>query len=189
MGLALSLTAGPVLAATATFTPTVTGTPTPFGFTPTITPTVTGTPTPFGFTLTITPTLSPTVTSTQTPTITPIGFSPTATFTATLTPKPRALQPGAGNPVVIRGNVLKPSTSHPMQIGLYLERTQRVKIKVYTLRGKLVITLVDRVVQAGSFEAAWNGANRDRLTVRSGVYIVYIETEEFKEKRKMVVIR
>lgn len=195
-------TVTPTLSSSVTSTPTPTITPTlscsaTYTQTPTITPTLslsvtstqTPTITPGGttpYTLTITPTLA---VSTSVPTFTPTSGTVTAYRSFTITPTLRIKLPDRDSPVVIRGNVLKPSVQQPMQIGLYLERTQRVKIKVYTLRGKLVTTLVDRVVNAGSFETAWNGANQDRLMVRSGVYIIYIETEQFKEKRKMVVVR
>jgi len=168
--------------------------------TPTFTPTVT-----FTVTLTLTPTIIMTSTPSPTPaspTMTPTVLNETATFTPTITvtptkdigittftPTERKKIPDERSPVVIRGNVLKPSTHRPVQIGLFLKRSQRVVVKIYSLRGQLVKTLVDHVVDAGRFETIWEGVNVNGTVVRSGIYIVYIETESFKEKRKMVVIR
>ncbi len=198
----LTTTATPTLFVptdTFTITPTATPTATPTKIL-TETPTETSTETQ---TLTGTPIItSNTFTPTETVTITvqQETFTPTMTYvpdehptpdvlTHTVTPTELKRKPDKDTPVVIRGNVLKPSTQRPMQIAVYLEKSERVKVKIYSLRGKLIKTLVDEVVQAGNFEAIWNGVNKNGSVVRSGIYIVYIETESFTEKRKMVVIR
>lgn len=90
---------------------------------------------------------------------------------------------------MIRGNVYRPTQQPPLTIAVFLEEPQQIKIQVFTLRGKLVKTVADQTAAAGTFEAAWNGANREGQIVRSGVYIVNVETRQFREKRRVVVVR
>jgi FlgD Ig-like domain len=177
-------TVSPTVSQSATGTPTSTPSPihspthTPTIDEPSLTSTPTGTPTYFVPQETETPTPQDTAGEDSTP-------APSLTSTAT----ERKRKPDKVAPVVIRGNVLKPSSKRPVQIAVFLEKPEHVKVKIYSMRGKLIKTLVDEVVQAGSFESAWEGVNKNGSVVRSGIYIVYIETESFKEKRKMVVIR
>ncbi|MEW6516293.1 MAG: FlgD immunoglobulin-like domain containing protein [candidate division FCPU426 bacterium] len=170
------------LTRTATLSPTVSLTLTP-SLTATISPTRTAS-------LTFTPTRTATVPVAETPTSTPAGTTVTAhTATPTTTPTSRLVSPSGASPVIIRGNVFKPTSQPPLPIAVYLDEPQQVKIRIFTLRGKLVKTVADQMASAGTFEAVWNGANREGRIVRSGVYIVYVETSRFKERRKLVVVR
>jgi hypothetical protein len=189
---------------TPTFTPTPSATPTRTqSATVTLTGTRTSTPT---MTLTRTVTLTPTpvletptftATRTRTITVTPAGTTATATFTpvtpvdrtATPTATLHVVSPSHTQPVVIRGNVYRPTQQPPLTITVYLDEAQEIKIQVFTQSGKLVKTIVDEMAAAGTFAAVWNGANREGQVVRSGVYIVNVETRQFRENRKLVVVR
>ena len=59
-----------------------------------------------------------------------------------------------------------------------------VKIAVYDVTGKLVETLVNDNMQAGRYEATWNGSN-----FASGVYFTRIEAGNYKNIIKMVMIK
>jgi flagellar hook assembly protein FlgD len=92
-------------------------------------------------------------------------------------------------PVIIRQNVVRPNDQQPVCISARLEKSQHVLVRIYTKRGQLVKTLYDDLAQAGNFEVAWKGVNRQGSVVSSGVYFVYIKTDCFEEKRKVVVVR
>lgn len=76
-----------------------------------------------------------------------------------------------------------------MGISIHLDSTQHVVIRIYTQTGKLVKVLEDKTADAGTFETVWNGANANGRVVSSGVYLVEIQTDHFKEKRKVVVVK
>lgn len=187
-----SFTPTPSATPTITVSPTVsrTGTSTPTR-TITLTWTVTSTLTPYDFTYTPTQTATPVATHTFTPIVTPgiTSATATATFTPAVTSTPRLVLPSHSLPVVIRGNVYRPTQQPPLPIAVYLAEAQQIRIQVFTLRGKLVKTIVDETAAAGTFEAVWDGANREGQIVRSGVYLVLVETRQFREKRKVAVVR
>ncbi len=164
---------------TCTLTPYQTGVPN------TATPTVTPTQyIPGGNTLT------PVATFTFTPTQ-GAGNTLTTHFTKTVTTTPTVYIkcPTHDAPIVVRQNVIRPSENKPVIFGVHLDRSQHVAIRIYTQHGKLIKVLEDRQVDAGTFEAAWNGANQNGSVVRSGIYLVEIQTDTFTDKRKVIVIR
>lgn len=59
-----------------------------------------------------------------------------------------------------------------------------VKLKVYDMLGKEVVTLVNGERPAGSFEAVFSGAN-----LSSGVYFYKMETPEFTDIKRMVLVK
>jgi flagellar hook assembly protein FlgD len=130
------------------------------------------------------------VTSTLVPTNTPNANTQTAyTRTPTTTATIYIKVASADSPVVLRQNVIRPTENRPVTIGVHIDHAQHVAIRIYTQNGKLIKVLEDRMVDAGTFEAIWNGANQGGSVVRSGIYLVEIQTEGFTEKRKVVVIR
>jgi flagellar hook assembly protein FlgD len=64
-----------------------------------------------------------------------------------------------------------------------------VTIKIYEVGGRLVRTLVDGMMNAGSHGAAWDGRNGRGAAVASGIYFYKMETKDFSQTRKMVVLR
>ncbi len=135
-----------------------------------------------------TPTASPTP-SAVTPEITEI---PTTEVTPEVTKTPAVVKLTPAIPAVpfmVHPNVLRTSTGQPVRITLRIDRSQRVILKIYTRGGKLVKTLVDSVINAKTFETVWEGIDRKGRVVPTGIYLVYIKTDDFSEKRKIVVVR
>ncbi len=58
------------------------------------------------------------------------------------------------------------------------------KILVYDLLGKEITQLVNQQMQAGSYNADWDASNYP-----SGVYFYKLETVDFKETKRMVLIK
>ncbi|MBV6478851.1 MAG: hypothetical protein HGGPFJEG_01608 [Ignavibacteria bacterium] len=65
-----------------------------------------------------------------------------------------------------------------------LPKQSVVKIKIYDMLGKEVMTLVNGQLNAGSYEATFSGVN-----LSSGVYFYKMETPEFTDIKRMVLIK
>jgi hypothetical protein len=59
-----------------------------------------------------------------------------------------------------------------------------VKITVYDVLGKLVSQLVNQDMQPGRYEAVWNAEN-----YASGTYIYKLETDNFTDVKKMILLK
>lgn len=65
----------------------------------------------------------------------------------------------------------------------------RVTIKLYTLDGRFVQTLLDDYAAAGVGSVEWDGRNEDESVVSSGIYLVQITAPDYREIKKICVIR
>jgi hypothetical protein len=194
-----TVTPDPSVIATATHTPTPFVTNITAIATPTVTPdlsviaTATHTPTPFvtNITAIATPTVTPDPSvTTATITITPDDSALTAAVTLTPVTTPTSyVTIASAAPVVIKQNIVRPGMNKPVHIGVKIAEAQRVVVKIYSLRGKLIKTLADHVTDAGTFETVWEGVSQKGELVGSGIYIVHIKTDTFDEKRKLAVVR
>lgn len=59
-----------------------------------------------------------------------------------------------------------------------------VKLIIYDLLGREAATLVNAQLQPGSYEAVWNAANQP-----SGVYLYTLTAGEFRETKKMILLK
>ena len=109
---------------------------------------------------------------------------------ATITPSPTPVDPlpVINNSLLIRQNIFKPGLGQSVYIDMTLIRAQRVVIKIYSRRGKLVNVLLDREMNSGTHPLAWNGADQYGNIVGSGIYILVIKAEDFNERHKIAVI-
>ena len=70
-----------------------------------------------------------------------------------------------------------------------LPETQQVKLIVYDVSGRSVITLVDRIMSFGDHAVVWDTRKPAGHAVSSGVYYYQLVTNKRKITRKMVLIR
>lgn len=70
-----------------------------------------------------------------------------------------------------------------------LERAGQVRLRIYDVMGRLVRTLVDRELDVGGHQVVWDGKTEKGLPVSGGVYLYYLETENFKRGRRMLLVR
>ena len=83
-----------------------------------------------------------------------------------------------------------PNPFNPMTtIRFGLSERALVSLKVYDAAGRLVAVLVDEERQADVYEEAWDGKDTGGSAVASGVYIYRLIAGDFRETRKMVVLR
>jgi hypothetical protein len=64
-----------------------------------------------------------------------------------------------------------------------------VKISVFNVLGQNVTDLVDGYREAGSYEVVWNGKDKSGAAVASGMYFYRIDTEQYTETKKMVLLK
>jgi len=69
-------------------------------------------------------------------------------------------------------------------ISYELPKTSDVTVKVYDISGRLVETLVNSCQNAGRYAAQWNASGYS-----SGVYFYRVETPEFSDVRKMILMK
>ena len=74
--------------------------------------------------------------------------------------------------------------SNSASIYVTLLERQRVSLKIFDPAGKLVSTLIDGFMETGEHKTEWNATR-----VRSGVYILRLQTAGSFETRKLIVAR
>jgi hypothetical protein len=82
-------------------------------------------------------------------------------------------------------NPFNPSTT----IKFDLKEKGLVTLKVYNVAGQLVRTLVDGVRDAAAYSIAWDGRNNIGANAASGIYFYKMDTKDFSQTRKMVLLR
>jgi hypothetical protein len=70
-----------------------------------------------------------------------------------------------------------------------LLKRSEVSLKVYNIYGQLVTTLVDRSERAGHKSITWNGKNLFSKEVSSGVYVYVLVAGNFKDVKRMIILR
>jgi hypothetical protein len=82
-------------------------------------------------------------------------------------------------------NPFNPSTSFDYD----LPRPGRVAVKVFTLLGREVKTLLDGHSEAGRFTAVWDATDAAGRAMPSGIYLLRVESGTFSAVRKMTLMR
>jgi predicted outer membrane repeat protein len=70
-----------------------------------------------------------------------------------------------------------------------LDRRSEVVVSVYNLMGQRVADLADRVYPAGSHMITWDGTMSGGKRASAGVYFYRIETGEYTEAKKMLLLK
>ncbi len=82
-------------------------------------------------------------------------------------------------------NPFNPSTT----IHYSLERSERVKIEIFDVRGRLVTTLIDKMLPAGSYAVTWDGIKDLESVSSSGIYFYRMTAGSFVSTKKMLMIK
>ncbi len=87
-------------------------------------------------------------------------------------------------------NLSKPTGGRPLTtIGYYLPGESEVVLKVYTVFGREVKTIVEGDQSAGYQSAPWDGTNNDGQTVSSGVYLYRLQANDKVQGSRMLVLK
>jgi hypothetical protein len=105
-----------------------------------------------------------------------------------------AKQQNADVPLTSYETALRDNYPNPFEQETTLEYTlsseREVTVEVYDVLGRRVRALVNRKQQErGLHRVRWTGTNQHREPVASGVYFYRVEAGDFRETRKMVLVR
>ena len=64
-----------------------------------------------------------------------------------------------------------------------------VAVRVYNARGQLVQTLSEGFQDIGIYEVSWDGRDDPGVEVASGIYLCCLEAGEYRQTRKMALVR
>ena len=65
----------------------------------------------------------------------------------------------------------------------------QVKLVIYDILGREVLTLVDGLQEAGYKTITWNGMNQTGRLVSAGMYFYTIQANDFRQVRKMILLK
>ena len=82
-------------------------------------------------------------------------------------------------------NPFNPSTT----IKFGLPEAQHVSIRIYSINGAEVKTLVDDLLSEGYYQVFWNGLNQSNNKVASGIYIYEMRTKNKRFLKKMLITK
>jgi len=75
------------------------------------------------------------------------------------------------------------------KIGFGIPEDAEVTIQIYNILGQLVTTLVEGEMTAGYRYIKWSGTDHNYHQVPSGVYLVVMSTDSFRDVKKMVFLK
>lgn len=77
----------------------------------------------------------------------------------------------------------------PQDTGNQVGRPSQVRLTIYNMLGQAVRTLLRDTKDSGTYTLRWNGLDDFGRPVSSGVYLLRLETREFAEIRKILLLR
>jgi len=69
-------------------------------------------------------------------------------------------------------------------IYITLNKAQEVTLRIFDMSGRLVKSLAKKEFAEGEHQIVWDAAN-----VKTGIYLLRMETENYSEKRKLIVTK
>ena len=83
-----------------------------------------------------------------------------------------------------------PNPFNPVtKIDYGLPETGNVKLIIYDITGREVLTLVDGLQEAGYKTIVWDGTNTNGKMVSAGMYFYAIHASGFRQVRKMILLK
>ena len=82
-------------------------------------------------------------------------------------------------------NPFNPTT----EIGYSIPEDAFVSITIYDVQGRSVKSLVNQNQGAGIYLTNWNAKNEQGVSVPAGMYFYTIQTEKFKDTKKMILLK
>ena len=110
---------------------------------------------------------------------------------ATILPKsPQATEEIAAVPETFELRQNYPNPFNPtttIQFGLPVDAM--VSLNIYNARGQLVKALANGTMPAGVHQIAWNGTDEGGTLVASGMYFYMLQSGDFRETRRMILLK
>jgi len=82
-------------------------------------------------------------------------------------------------------NPFNPTTT----IKYHLPKPAQIVLKIYNVKGQEVRSLVNNTQSVGEKSIVWDGLNNSGQEVSSGVYIYKLQTKDFTQSKKMLLLR
>ena len=82
-------------------------------------------------------------------------------------------------------NPFNPSTTIDYSVG----KEGKATIAIYDLKGKVVATLVDRILPSGNYSISWDGCSADGQSLAAGIYFCRLSIGATIETRRMALVR
>ena len=83
-----------------------------------------------------------------------------------------------------------PNPFNPItNIAYSIKEIGNVTLEVYNLKGQLVKTLVNEVIESGNHIATWNGTDNSNKPVSSGVYLYKMKSGNYISTKKMILMK
>ncbi len=79
--------------------------------------------------------------------------------------------------------------SNSATISFTLPQPKKVSINIFDMTGRLVKTLVDAEMQAGTHQIIWDAEDEKGNSVSEGVYILKFQTNNYSETKKLSIVR
>jgi len=98
----------------------------------------------------------------------------------------------ARSAVPVRTELLacEPNPFNPVVVARYaLAERQRVTLRVFDVRGRMVRELLDKDLAAGTYSLAWDGKTDSGSDAVSGIYFIRMEAGRYASARKIALLR
>jgi len=101
------------------------------------------------------------------------------------------IEPYAAGPdrIGVYNNVFNPLEGEKTIIKIDTAEQMHIKINLYDTRGKKIREIADEERGAGIYRYYWDGKDDSGNVVGSGLYLVHIETGDYKKTKKIVLVK
>ncbi len=82
-------------------------------------------------------------------------------------------------------NPFNPATT----IKFAIKEPGKVTLKIYSIEGRIVRTLVNNEMSTGAYQVRWDGKNENNISVPSGTYLYKIEAPNYTKTLKALLIK
>ncbi len=86
-------------------------------------------------------------------------------------------------------NPFNPTTNIQINIQAFSQNPVHIQLRIYTLTGQLVRTLLNENKHSGIHTIPWDGKNQSGVNAASGVYIYILSAENVMQSKKMILLR
>jgi len=79
--------------------------------------------------------------------------------------------------------------SRETTISFFIPKISKVEISIYNIKGQKIKTFTNENLRIGHHKVIWNGKNENDKPVSSGIYFYKMETDNFSEIKKAILLR
>lgn len=74
-------------------------------------------------------------------------------------------------------------------ISYELAEKKHIKLNIYDISGREIITLIDKVIMPGFYQIIWNGNDKQQHNMPSGIYVVILKADDIIQTKKIALVR